>query len=58
MKQVDPVIWAVWGGIFGAALGAAAAISGHPMPQTAIEAGMGGFFWGWVVALIRNKLAH
>ena len=57
-KEANPLIWGAWGGIVCAAIAMFAEMAGEPIPQSTWGAGMGGFFWIWVVANIRNWLAN
>lgn len=56
--EANLAIWASVGAIIGAAIGLAATLSGHPLPQTPMEAGGGGFMVGMFCAMAKNRLAH
>jgi uncharacterized membrane protein len=59
-KQANSIIWGSVGALIGAI---AAALSQFvpgmaPMPQTIGQAALGGFFFGWVAAEVRNWMAR
>jgi hypothetical protein len=56
--EANLAIWASVGAIIGAAIGLTATLSGHPLPQTPMESGAGGFMVGMFCAMAKNKLAH
>lgn len=52
------MVWAAIGGVFGLSVAIIAERAGTPMPQTYVGAAMGGAFWGWVLALVKNRLGR
>lgn len=56
-KEANALIWGAWGGIVCGFIALFAQMAGEPLPQSVWQAGMGGFFWLWVVANVRNWLA-
>lgn len=56
-KEANALIWGAWGGIVCGFIALFAQMAGEPLPQSVWQAGMGGFFWLWVVANVRNWIA-
>lgn len=56
-KEANPLVWGAWGGIVCAVIALGVQLAGETLPQTIWQAGMGGFFWLWVVANVKNWLA-
>jgi hypothetical protein len=57
-KNSNPIIWGAWGGIVAAIIAGIAAYKGELPGGTVWGYGMGGFFWLWVVANIKNWLSE
>lgn len=56
--KVNPLKWAAIGCVLCALIATLANLVGTPMPSTVEEAAMGGLFWGWLMAILRNRTAH
>lgn len=57
-KDANPLIWGAWGGIVGGVIAAVANVYGELNAGATVWGyAMGAFFWGWVVANIKNWLA-
>ncbi len=57
-KEADPLVWGAWGAIIGGAIAAIAnAVGELNSGGTVFGYAAGAFFWLWVVANIKNKLA-
>lgn len=57
-NQSNPLIWGAWGAIIFAVIAGIAQYLGElGTGGTVWGYGMGGFFWLWVVANIKNRLA-
>lgn len=57
-KEANALIWGAWAGIAAAIIAFAAQANGELTHGTVWGFGMGGFFWGWVVANVKNWLAN
>lgn len=55
---MNPLVWGAWGAILGATIASIAQFYGELGKGTVFGYAAGAFFWVWVVANIRNKLAN
>ena len=56
-REANPLVWGACGAIVGGTIGAISAAYGAlPNGQSVTAFIAGGFFWLWVVALVRNWL--
>lgn len=55
--KTNSLVWGAFGSIGMAVFALVVSILGDPLPGSVFSAGMGGFFWAWVVSEIRNYLS-